>query len=58
VRQALTFFLGRNGRKPNAYIGAIAYTLRTVAKYGAVLPDEDCRRSSGCTGRSRSSATA
>jgi len=41
VRQALTFFLDRNGGQPNAYIGAIAYTLRTVAKYGVVLPDDD-----------------
>jgi integrase len=41
VRQALTFFLDRHGGKPNAYIAAIAYTLRTVAKYGVALPDED-----------------
>jgi integrase len=41
VRQALTFFLDRNGGKPNSYIGATAYTLRTVAKYGVVLPDDD-----------------
>jgi integrase len=41
VRQALAFFLSRNDGKPNAYIGAIAYTLRTVAKYGVVLPDAD-----------------
>jgi integrase len=41
VRQALTFFLERNGGKPNAYVAAIAYTLRTVAKYGVVLPDDD-----------------
>ncbi len=36
-----TFFLDRNGGKPNAYIAAIAYTLRTVAKYGVELPDDD-----------------
>jgi integrase len=41
VRQALAFFLDRNGGKPNAYVAAIAYTLRTVAKYGVVLPDAD-----------------
>jgi integrase len=41
VRQVLAFFLSRNDGKPNAYIGAIAYTLRTVAKYGVVLPDAD-----------------
>jgi integrase len=41
VRRALTFFLDRNDRKPNAYVAAIAYTLRTVAKYGVVLPDAD-----------------
>jgi hypothetical protein len=41
VRQALTFFLDRNGGKPNAYVGAIAYTLRTAAKYGVALPDHD-----------------
>jgi integrase len=41
VRQALQFFLDRNGGKPNAYTAAIAYTLRTVAKYGVVLPDAD-----------------
>jgi integrase len=41
VRQALQFFLDRNDGKANAYIGAIAYTLRTVAKYGVVLPDDD-----------------
>jgi integrase len=41
VRQALTFFLDRNDGKPNAYIGAIAYTLRTVAKYGVDLSDAD-----------------
>ena len=41
VRQALTFFLDRNDGKPTAYIAAIAYSLRTVAKYGADLPDAD-----------------
>jgi integrase len=41
VRQALTFFLDRNDGKPNTYIAAIAYTLRTVAKYGVALPDDD-----------------
>jgi hypothetical protein len=41
VRQALQFFIDRNGGKPNAYVGAIAYTLRTVAKYGVVLSDSD-----------------
>jgi integrase len=41
VRQALQFFLDRNGGKPNAYIGAIAYTLRTVAKYGVDVSDAD-----------------
>jgi hypothetical protein len=41
VREALTFFLDRNGGQPNSYIGAIAYTLRTVAKYGVVLSDAD-----------------
>jgi integrase len=41
VRQALTFFLARNGGKPNAYIGAIAYSLRTLARYGVDLPDAD-----------------
>ena len=41
VRQALQFFLDRNGGKPNAYVAAIAYTLRTVAKHGVVLPDAD-----------------
>jgi integrase len=41
VRQALQFFINRNDGKPNAYVGAIAYTLRTVAKYGVVLPDSD-----------------
>jgi hypothetical protein len=41
VRQALQFFLDRNDNKPNAYVAAIAYTLRTVAKYGVVLPDAD-----------------
>jgi integrase len=41
VRQALQFFLDRNDGKANAYIAAIAYSLRTVAKYGVVLPDDD-----------------
>ena len=41
VRQALQFFIDRNGGKPNAYVGAIAYTLRTVAKYGVALSDSD-----------------
>jgi integrase len=41
VRQALTFFLDRNGGKPNAYIGAIAYSLRTLARYGVDLPEAD-----------------
>jgi integrase len=41
VRQALQFFLARNGGSPNSYIAAIAYTLRTVAKYGVVLPDDE-----------------
>jgi integrase len=41
VRQALQFFLDRNGGEPNSYIGAVAYTLRTVAKYGVVLRDAD-----------------
>jgi integrase len=41
VRQALQFFLDRNDGKPNAYVAAIAYTLRTVAKYGVALPDVD-----------------
>jgi integrase len=41
VRQALTFFLDRNDGKPNSYISAIAYTLRTVAKYGVDLSDSD-----------------
>jgi hypothetical protein len=41
VRRALQFFLDRNGGKPNSYLAAIAYTLRTVAKYGADLPDDD-----------------
>jgi hypothetical protein len=41
VRQALQFFLDRNGGKPNAYIAAIAYSLRTVAKYGVDLADAD-----------------
>jgi len=41
VRQALTFFLDRNDGKPNAYVAAIAYTLRTVAKYGVVMPDDE-----------------
>jgi hypothetical protein len=41
VRQALTFFLDRNDGKPNSYLAAIAYTLRTVAKYGVDLPDAD-----------------
>jgi len=41
VRQALTFFLSRNDNKPNAYVAAMAYTLRTVAKYGVDLPDAD-----------------
>jgi integrase len=41
VRQALQFFIDRNGGKPNAYVGAIACTLRTLAKYGVVLPDDD-----------------
>jgi integrase len=41
VRQALTFYLARNGDKPNAYIAAIAYTLRTMAKHGVALPDDD-----------------
>jgi hypothetical protein len=41
VRQALQFFLDRNGGKPNSYIGAIAYTLPTVAKYGVFLSDDD-----------------
>jgi integrase len=41
VRRALTFFLDRNDGEPNSYIGAVAYTLRTVAKYGVVLPEAD-----------------
>jgi integrase len=41
ARQALQFFLDRNDGKPNAYIAAIAYTLRTVAKYGVDLRDAD-----------------
>jgi len=41
MRQALQFFLDRNDGKLNSYIGAIAYSLRTVAKYGVVLPDDD-----------------
>ena len=41
VRQALQFFIDRNDGRPNAYVGAIAYTLRTVAKYGVVLSDTD-----------------
>jgi hypothetical protein len=41
VRQALTFFLDRDGGKPDAYIGAIAYTHCTAAKYGVALPDDD-----------------
>jgi integrase len=41
VRQALTFFLDRNGGEPNAYIAAVAYTLRTVAKYGVDLAEAD-----------------
>jgi integrase len=41
VRQALQFFLDRNDGKPNAYVAAIAYTLRTVAKYGVDLRDAD-----------------
>jgi hypothetical protein len=43
VRQALQFFLDRNGGEPNAYIAAIAYTLRTVAKYGVALPNDDAK---------------
>jgi integrase len=41
VRQALQFFLDRNDGKPNAYVAAVAYSLRTVARYGVVLPDAD-----------------
>jgi hypothetical protein len=41
VREALTFFIDRNHGKPNSYIGAIAYTLRTASKYGAALSDGD-----------------
>jgi integrase len=41
VRQALAFFLSRNDRKPNSYVAAIAYTLRTVAKYGVDLAEAD-----------------
>jgi integrase len=41
VRQALQFFLDRNDGKPNAYVAAVAYSLRTVAKYGVVLPGAD-----------------
>jgi len=41
VRQALQFFIDRNDGKPNAYVNAIAYTLRTVAKYGAPLSESD-----------------
>jgi len=41
VRQALQFFLGRNAGEPNSYVGAVAYTLRTVAKYGVDLPEAD-----------------
>jgi len=41
VRQALQFFLDRNGGEPNSYVGAVAYTLRTVAKYGVDLRDAD-----------------
>jgi hypothetical protein len=41
VRQALEFFLSCNGGQPNSYVAAIAYSLRTVAKYGVVLPDAD-----------------
>jgi integrase len=41
VRQALTFFLDRNGGTPNAYVAAIAYSLRTVAKYGVDLSEAD-----------------
>jgi hypothetical protein len=58
VRQALTFFLDRAGGKPSACIAAIAYTLRTLAKYGVDRPMAIARRSNGCTGRSRSSAAA
>ena len=45
VRQALTFFLDRNDGKPNAYVAAIAYTLRTVAKYG--VDTAGCRPQGG-----------
>jgi integrase len=41
VRRTLQFLLDRNGGTPNAYIGAIAYTLRTVSKYGVDLPEAD-----------------
>jgi hypothetical protein len=58
VRQALQFFIDRNGGKPNAYVGAIAYTLRTVAKYGSSCRRATARRSRGTTGRSRRSAAA
>jgi integrase len=37
----LTFFLDRNGGTPNSYVAAVAYTLRTVAKYGVDLADAD-----------------
>lgn len=41
VRQGLEWFVARYGGKPSPYVGAIAYTLRTIALHGVEMAEAD-----------------